>query len=161
MKLKTTDTVFNLGLTEQVVKIVRIHDFDTGESIRDLVAVYSQRVAQKELCGESPLTTSNKAYLRIPSICDGWGLESVAAMCKAASTSGVPTFTIKNGATSMLSTNLTIDQGETDSSTATTPAVVDTNNNTVNTADQIEIACTVAGTGVTYASVELIFKEAA
>lgn len=159
MKLKITDTVYNLGITEEVVKTVHINDFDTGESVRDLVSVYSQRIAERDLCGVVPLTTDNKGYIRIPSVCDGWKLQSVAAMCKTASSSGTPTFTIKNGSTSMLSTNLTIDQGEYDSSTAATPAVIDTNNNTVHTGDQIEIACTVAGTGVTYVVVELIFKE--
>lgn len=114
-------------------------------------------VCEVELTGSIALTTSAKKYIRIPSKLNGWNLVGVAAMCKAASSSGVPTFTIKNGATSMLTTNLTIDAGEYDSSTATA-AVIDTANDGVLTGAQIEIACSVAGTGVTYAVVELTFQ---
>jgi hypothetical protein len=104
------------------------------------------------------LTTDDKVYFRIPSTYNGMNLVSVAAMCKVASTSGTPTFTIKNGATSMLSVNLTIDENETDSSTAATAATIDTGHDEVATGNQIEVACTVAGTGVTYAVVELQFQ---
>ena len=104
------------------------------------------------------LTTAAKAYFRIPSPLNAANLVAVAAMCKVASSSGIPTFTIKKGATSMLSTNLTIDANEYDSSTAVTPAVIDTAQDDVTTGTQIEVACTVAGTGTTYAVVELQFR---
>jgi hypothetical protein len=115
-------------------------------------------VVEVGLNGSSVLTTSKKAYFRIPSRLNTWKLSAVAAMCKAASSSGIPTFTIKNGVQNMLTTNLTIDQSEFDSSTAATPAVIDTSHNTVATADQIEVACSVAGTGVTYVVVQLEFS---
>jgi hypothetical protein len=161
MRLKITDTVQNIGLTETVINILHISDFDTGASVRDLISVYSQRIAEVALNAGSALTTSDKQSIRIPSVCNGWDLYSVAASLGAASSSGTPTFTIKNGATSMLSTNLTVDQGETDSKTAATPAVIDTSHDSVATGDRIEVACSVAGTGVTYAVIEMIFKDPA
>ena len=90
---------------------------------------------------------------------DGWKLIAVAAMVKGASSSGAVTLTVKNGATSMLSTNITIDVSEYDTLTAATPAVIDATEDDVATGDQIEAACTGAGTGVTYCVVELIFID--
>jgi hypothetical protein len=108
--------------------------------------------------GSVALTTSDKAYLRVPSTINGYNLIGVAAMCVGASSGGTVTFTVKKGATSMLSTNLTIDAGEYDSSTAAVPAVIDTSHDDVATGNQIEVACSGAGTGVTYASVQLQFQ---
>lgn len=117
-----------------------------------------QRVVEVMLNNDTALTTSAKAYFRIPASYNGMNLVGVAASLGVASSSGTPTFTIKNGTTSMLSTNLTVDQGETDSSTAATAAVIDTNNDGVATGNRIEIACSVAGTGVQYAVIELTFQ---
>jgi hypothetical protein len=93
---------------------------------------------------------------------NGWKLVSVAAMngnsatSTGASTNGSPVFTVKSGSTSMLTTNLRIDQGEYDTSTASASAVIDTSNNTFVTGAQIEVATSTSGSGVTYAVVELI-----
>lgn len=119
---------------------------------------YGKRGVQLALNGSVALTTSDKGYFRIPSHMNGWVLVAVSGMCKVASTSGTPTFTVKKGSTSMLSTDLTIDQSETDSSTATTPVVINSSTRTVATGDQIEVACSVAGTGVTYSVVDLVFQ---
>jgi hypothetical protein len=119
---------------------------------------YGKRVVQIALNGATAITTSDKAYFRVPSVMNGWNLVGVAAMCQTASSSGVPTFTIKNGATSMLSTNLTIDAGETDSSTAAAAAVIDTAEDDVATGNQIEVACSVAGTGTLWVVCELVFQ---
>ena len=103
------------------------------------------------------MTTSDKAYARIPAILNGCDLVAVAAMCKGASSSGAVTLTVKNGSTSMLTTNITLDVSEYDTLTAATPAVIDTANDNVATGAQIEVACSGAGTGVTYLIVELTF----
>jgi len=118
-----------------------------------------ERIIEIPLNGSTALTTSDKAYARIPSTMDGWKLIAVAAMVKGASSSGAVTLTVKNGATSMLSTNITIDVSEYDTLTAATPAVIDAAEDDVATGDQIEVACTGAGTGVTYCVVELIFID--
>jgi hypothetical protein len=108
----------------------------------------------------SALITNFKCRIRIPSICNGYNLVGIAAMCATPSSSGTPTFTVTNitKGHSMLSTNLTIDVGEYDSLAAAVPPVIDTSWDDVATADQIELACTVAGTGTAYAAVELTFQ---
>lgn len=60
----------------------------------------------------------------------------------------------------MLSTSLTVDASEYTSATATTPAVINTSFDDVVTDDLIEVACTVSGTGVTYATITLWFQLA-
>lgn len=119
---------------------------------------YGKRVVQVALNGSTALTTSDKGYFRVPSVMSGYNLVAVAAMVQTASSSGTPTFTVKRGATNMLTTNLTIDASETDSSTAATAAVIDTSNDDVSTGQQIEVACSVAGTGTLWAVVELTFQ---
>lgn len=123
-------------------------------------SAFGKRTVDILLNDSVALTTSAKGYVRIPSWMDGWSLVAVAAMCVVASSGDAPTFTVKNGATSMLTTNLTIDASETDSSTATTAAVIDTDHDAVATGNHIEVACSVSGTGVTYAVVELTFALA-
>lgn len=120
---------------------------------------YGIRMVSFELNGSTVLTTSDKGYFRVPSWMNGWNLIAVSGMCVGASSSGTPTFTLKNGVTSMLTTNITIDQGETDTSTAAAAAVIDTDHDGVATGNQIECACSVAGTGVTYSSVYATFQK--
>jgi hypothetical protein len=114
------------------------------------------------LNGSAALTTSHRAKYRIASYLNGMNLVEVAANCgtdgsAGSSSSGIPTFTIQNGTTNMLSTNLTIDQGEYDSSTAATPAVIDTSHDDVATGNIINTEVTVSGTGVTYAIITHVY----
>jgi hypothetical protein len=94
-------------------------------------------------------------------VLNGKTLSAVAMAVTTASSSGIPTFNIFNlrGSFNMLSTALTIDANETDSSTAATAAVIDTasSHNIVNTADQLRIDCSVAGTGTLGVMIELTF----
>lgn len=80
-------------------------------------------------------------WFRVPSILNGWDLVGVAACCQTAGTTGTMDIQVHNvtQAADMLTTKITIDSGETDSSTAATPAVIDTNNDDVATGDQIRI----------------------
>ena len=80
---------------------------------------------------------------------------TVGTGASGSSSSGVPTFTVKNvtDGNQMLSTSLTVDASEYTSATAATPAVINTSFDDVVTDDLIEVACTVAGTGVTYATI--------
>jgi hypothetical protein len=68
---------------------------------------------------------------------------------------GTLTIQIRNvtDAVDVLSTRLTIDTGETDSATAAAPAVINTANDDLATADQFAIDVDVAGTGTLYAYV--------
>jgi hypothetical protein len=116
------------------------------------------------LNGSTALTTSDKFYFRVPAGLTGMNLVSVTGSvgtgAAGSSSSGTPTFTVKNVTDNnqMLSTSLTIDANEYTSATAATPAVINASFDDVVTDDLIEIACTVAGTGTTYAVVTLGFQ---
>lgn len=122
------------------------------------------RYAQCVLNGTTALTTSEKVYFRIPAALNGMNLVSVTGTvgtgASGASSSGTPTFTVKNVTDNnqMLSTSLTIDATEYTSATAATAVVINTTYDDVATDDLIEVAVTTAGTGVTYATVTLGFQ---
>lgn len=80
-------------------------------------------------------------WFRVPSILNGFDLVGVAACCQTAGTTGTMDIQIHNvtQAADMLTTKITIDSAETDSSTAATAAVIDTANDDVATGDQIRI----------------------
>lgn len=92
---------------------------------------------------------------RIPSKFNGWTITSVAASRKSGT--GTPTIQIRNVTDSVdvLSTRVTIDTAETDSSTAATPAVINTSNDDVATADQFAVDVDGAGTSTLYCWVEI------
>lgn len=122
------------------------------------------RYKEVYLNGSTALTTSNKAYFRIPAAFNGMNLVSVSASvgtgAAGASSSGTPTFTVKNVTDSvqMLSTSLTVNVSAYTSASASVPAVIDTTKDDVATDDLIEVAVTTSGTGVTYAVVLLGFQ---
>jgi len=107
-------------------------------------------------------TGTNVAYFRVPSDMAGYKITAVASSVSTVSSSGLPTVTLTNatGSLAILSTALTIDASETDSSTAATPAVINTSNNQVAAADQIQVNVTVAGTGTKGLLVDLYFTPA-
>lgn len=110
--------------------------------------------------GGSAITTGDgKAYFRVPSTLNGKNLTSVAAALSTASSSGIPTIQIHNltQTADMLTTKLTIDASETDSSGATAAAVIDTSNDDVATGDLLRIDIDVAGTGAKGLIVEMQF----
>lgn len=122
------------------------------------------RYAQCVLNGTTALTTSEKVYFRIPAALNGMNLVSVTGTvgtgASGASSSGTPTFTVKNVTDNqqMLSTSLTIDANEYTSATAATAAVINTTYDDVATDDLIEVAVTTSGTGVTYCTICLGFQ---
>ena len=80
-------------------------------------------------------------FFRVPSSLDGWNLVEVAASVQTSGTTGTTDIQIRNvtQAADMLTTKITIDSGETDSSTAAAAAVIDAANDDVATADQLRI----------------------
>jgi hypothetical protein len=118
---------------------------------------YGKRGIQISLNGGTSLSTSDKGYFRVPPIMNGWNLVGINASSSTSSTSGSPTFTVKSGSQTMLSTDLKINQGATDSSISGS-GTIDTSHDDVYTGNRIEIAPTTAGTGVTYAVVDLLFQ---
>lgn len=99
-------------------------------------------------------------YFRVPADINGWNLTEVHGSLSTSSSSGIPTAQIRNAtqAADMLTTKLTIDASETDSSTAATAVVIDTSNDDVATGDQIFVDIDVAGTGAKGLFITLKFE---
>ena len=110
--------------------------------------------------GDAITTGDGKAYWRVPSTLAGFNLVAVAAQVTTVSSSGLPTVQIHNltDTADMLSTALTIDASELDSSTAATAAVINTATDDVTTGDQIRFDIDVAGTGTKGLMVEMQFR---
>lgn len=110
----------------------------------------------------SALTTGDgKAYARVNTLLNGMTFTAVAAQVSTVSSSGLPTIQVANitKGWDMLTTPVTIDANEVDSSTAATPAVIDTavSHDIINTADQLRVDIDGAGTGAKGLIVELTF----
>jgi hypothetical protein len=111
----------------------------------------------------SALTTGDgKAYFRVPALLNGWNLSGVAMAVDTVSSSGIPTFQLRRKRSGsdvdMLSTKVTVDVSETDSSTGSA-AIIDGANDDVATADRIYFDCDVAGTGTKGVTIEMTFQK--
>ena len=111
--------------------------FVEGESTQIVIPVLVE-------AGGTDLSTGdalNGNFVRIPAKANGMNLTGVAATVFTAGTTGTTDIQIRNVTDSvdMLSTKVTIDSGETDSSTAATPAVIDTTNDDVATGDVLVV----------------------
>ncbi len=86
-------------------------------------------------------TGDGKAFFRIPEELNGMNLTGVAMSVYTAGTTGTTDVQLRNKTDTqdMLSTKLTIDSGETDTSTAATPAVINTTYDDVVTGDIIAV----------------------
>lgn len=86
-------------------------------------------------------TGDGKAFFRVPAELNGMNLTGVAATVYTAGTTNTTDVQIRNKTDSvdMLSTKITIDSGETDTSTAATAAVIDTTKDDVVTGDVLAI----------------------
>ena len=157
-------------VTDLVTKSVA-SDINTGTATTNVVTPDALagsnlgiRYVQAVLNGTTALTTSEKVYFRIPAALNGMNLVSVTGSvgtgAAGSSSSGTPTFTVKNvtDGNQMLSTSLTIDANEYTSATAATPVAINGSFDDVVTDDLIEVAVTTAGTGVTYAVVTCGFQ---
>ncbi len=88
-------------------------------------------------------TGDGKAMFRVPEELNGMNLTGVAACVYTAGTTNTTIFQVRNhtDTADMLSTRLSIDSEEVDSSTAATPAVIDTTKDDIVTGDIIAIDC--------------------
>lgn len=118
-------------------------------------------VAVTDPNGEALTMVNGAVFYRVPSTLNGFKLVAVAAALSAQSSSGVVGVQVRNvtAAANILSTVLTIDANETDSSTAATPAVIDPAANGVATANLLRIDITAAGTAAKGLIVELQFQK--
>ena len=109
---------------------------------------YTRYVCIEVVDKDTLLTTGNgKKMISIPPELNGYNLTYVHAHALTASAVGIPTFQVHNltDGHDMLSTLLTIDATETDSSTAAAPAVIDAAEDDVVTYDVIQVDVDVAG----------------
>lgn len=91
--------------------------------------------------GTATAVGDGKAFFRVPAELNGMNLTGVAATVYTAGTTNTTDIQIRNKTDSvdMLSTKLTIDSGETDTSTAATAAVIDATKDDVVTGDVLAI----------------------
>ena len=111
----------------------------------------------------SPSIGDGKAYLRIPSEMNSLRLTAVGASCTSAGTSGATSVQLRRVragvGVDMLSTPITIDANETDSSTAAVAAVIDTNNDDVQTGDQVFFDLDAVSSGARGLYISFTFNE--
>jgi hypothetical protein len=113
------------------------------------------------LNGATALVAGDKAYWRVPAKYNGGLLVLTAAACKVGSSSGNVVLTVKNGATSMMTTNITIAQSQTDTTGGGCNAgVIDTAHDDLATGNLLEFSVVSAGVGVTYCGVEITVQPA-
>lgn len=113
--------------------------------------------------GSAPLTTGDsKAVLRVPDDLDGLELTGVAGCAVVPSSAGAITVQVRRVragvSADMLTTPLTIDEGEVDSTTAVSQPVINTSNDDLLEADQIHIDVDAAGDGALGVIVTLKFE---
>ena len=101
---------------------------------------------------------NGKGFWRVPSTIGGHNLVEVGLA--RLSGGGVPTVQVHNltQAADMLTTELTIDDAETDSSTAVVAAVIDTVNDDVASYDRLRFDVDDAGTTTLWCEVQLVFQ---
>lgn len=121
-------------------------------------------VTFKAIPDATALTQADDLFrITIPKDVKGMNLVTAEAHVYTASSSGLPSIQLHNlthsgGARDMLSTNITIDENEKDSSTATTDPVIDLTKDDVETGNEIRIDCDVAGTGTAGLEIRLTFE---
>ena len=154
------------GVSELATAAETTTGTDTGRTITpDALAGsdYGKRVVGIQVIdvATDTATGDDKAYFRVPSVMNTWNLVGVAMNVATAGTTGTTDVQIHNvtQAADMLSTKLTVDSAETDSSTAATAAVIDTANDDVATGDRIRIDIdAVSTTPAKGLYVELVFQ---
>lgn len=113
--------------------------------------------------GSTPTIGDGKVIYPVPPELGGTNLVEAYMYVTTQSTLGTPTLQIRNitQAVDMLTTRLTIDINESNSSTATIPAVIDAANDDVAAHDLLAFDLDVAGTGTKGIVVTLVFDRTA
>lgn len=125
------------------------------------IETYSSTVKVIILQGEdfdAALTVADrKARFVVPKELSGMKLISQGAHVYTVSSSGLPTFMIRNHTQSvdMLSAAIAVPEGDLDSDSGT----IDTSNNTVTEGDEVSVNCTIAGTGTKGMEIRMGFEK--
>jgi len=164
--LTAPDATGTIALTSDIPTDADVSETDTGTSTAKYVSPdglagsnYGTRGFTILINDSTALTTGDgKAYVRIPDEFNGFDL--VGVRFARVSGTGTPLVQVHNvtQAVDMLTTRVSIDSGETDSSTATTAVVIDTANDDVASGDRLRIDVDDAGTSTLWAEVQLVFR---
>ncbi|MFW5902603.1 MAG: hypothetical protein ACOCTT_01810 [archaeon] len=123
--------------------------------------VETKTVSLKPIAEDTDLETGdNQMKWVVPADLDGKELVDADAHVFTASSSGDPAIQIHNATddVDMLSTKITIDEGDKDSVNASTQPSIDTSNDDVSEADEIRIDVDEAGTDTTGLEIRLSFR---
>ena len=138
------------------VELATTAELDTGTDTSravtpDVLAASNYGIRYVQVLAVAPTTdltvADGLAYFYVPAGLDGMDLVEVHAEVITAPVGSTATFeiSINGAATQMLSTNITIDAGETGSDTAATAAVINTATDDLDTHDVVQINCTQIG----------------
>lgn len=133
-----------------------------GSTVSTDTQTVTKVISLKPIAEGTALTTGDaKMQVRIPIELNGMNLVSVGMHVYTTSSSGLPTVQIRNvtDAVDMLSTKVSVDVGEIDSSTATTPPVINTAVDDVATGDILAVDVDIAGTGTAGLEIDLGFRQ--
>ena len=131
---------------------LRVKNLQVGSGARGQGLVVSRRSVQLVVAGPSddwPSDGDEVAQWPVPASMAGYRLVGVHAQTNEQETAGdgtAATVQVKNGTTAMLTTSMSIDNGEHGSDTAATPAVIDQSENTLAAYDQVNLSTVQHGT---------------
>lgn len=159
LKFKDTSTQSDIEIPEPVAGYLL--GWNSGGTALINVETYSSTVKIIILQGEdfdAALTVADrKARFAVPKELSGMKLISKGAHVYTVSSSGAPTFMIRNHTQSvdMLSAGIAVPVGDLDSDSGT----IDTANNTVTEGDEVSVNCTIAGTGTKGMEIRMGFEK--
>jgi len=161
------ETIPNLGVVSSAdMATDKISFYDTSSAatrsiLFNQLTDFTERTLVVKCVADTigPTVGNGITHITIPSTLDGKNLQSAQAHVYTAGTGSLNTIQLHNLTDSqdMLSTAITIDSGEKDSSTAATPSVVG-NYSSVSTADVIRIDVDVVATNTLGLEVRMVFN---
>jgi len=161
------ETIPNLGVVTSVdMSADKISFYDTSSAatrsiLFNQLTAFAERTLVIKCVADTvgPAVGNGITHVTIPSTLDGKDLQSAQAHVYTAGTGSLTTVQLHNltDGQDMLSTAITIDASEKDSSTAATPSVTGANNG-VSTADVIRIDVDVVATSTLGLEVRMVFN---
>ena len=161
------ETIPNLGLVTSVdIATDKMSFYDASSAatrsiLLNQVTAFTERTLVVKCVADTigPSVGNGITHVTIPSTLDGKNLQSAQAHVYTAGTGSTTTVQLHNltDGEDMLSTAITIDSGEKDSSTAATPSVVGDDSG-VSTADVIRLDVDVVATNTLGLEVRMVFN---
>ncbi len=131
----------------------------TGEDITaaDVIATAGTVWLSLGLNQDEALTTADTDQDWVDDKMNAWKISEVLSLCGTASSSGSVTIDIKKNGVSILTTQITISEGQLTSKTAPVQPVIDVTKQTVATGDRISATVSGAGVGVLWCKAKVKF----